>query len=82
MSDCQGRISAKGKGTHIVPLKALSMALGAMMQDGKQNCAGRSCDEGTCTFGLTEEPTLVQGEPEGEGTTVIAHGEGMCFCVQ
>ena len=84
MANCTGVQSSQGTGQAATGFGAAKLALGHFMLNGQVQCTQKTCNSGTCTFGITAAqfqalewtgPTQV-----GNEVRVSVSGDGVCFC--
>ena len=81
MSACGGAITGvTGTGQAKTLNKAWLKAFQHLVLNGQQNCAGNSCDTGTCTFGLTAVTAVSDPIEVGNQVRITVTGDGACFC--
>jgi hypothetical protein len=84
MSDCSGDVESQGTGQASSGFKAFKKAIAHFMLNGQAACAQKTCDSGTCTFGVTanqmEQLEISDPTQVGDKVRVSVRGEGTCFC--
>jgi hypothetical protein len=84
MAACGGTQQSNGTGQGKTVLVAFKKAVAYFMLNGKASCAQKTCDSGTCDFGLTagQFQALEVSDPlqVGDEVRISVSGEGTCFC--
>jgi hypothetical protein len=82
MASCTGTEQVQGTGRAATAVVAAYKAFGHMLLYGQQQCAGKSCDAGSCTFGLTSLEPISDADVVNVGiqVQVTVRGQGSCFC--
>jgi hypothetical protein len=81
MSTCGGRVNGvSGTGQARRANRAFLAAIGNLLVNGKSQCIGKSCDSGTCTFGLTELTAISEPMDVGNEVRFTVTGNGGCYC--
>ena len=82
MASCSGSQQVQGTGRAATAIGAAWKAFGHMLLNGQQDCAGKTCDAGACTFGLTSLEPISDADVinVGNQVQVTVRGQGSCFC--